>query len=92
MRCLAAPWRGSKQPRAATTGSGAAAGAAGRGGGANTIQAKLTYAAPTTSAIVDQVPAFRLHQPRCARHRDDHRLERRAEPHAYGYRHVRRRR
>jgi len=57
MRCLAAPWRGSKQPRTVSASSGAAGGAAGRGGGANTIHAKLTYAAPTANAIVGQVPA-----------------------------------
>ena len=45
---------------ATTTGAKAVptAGAADRGGGAKTIQAKLTYAAPTASAIVAHVPAF----------------------------------
>jgi hypothetical protein len=58
MRFRAAPWRCSKQPLAtAGVAAVATAGAAARGGGANTIQAKLTYAAPTTSAIVDPVPA-----------------------------------
>jgi hypothetical protein len=38
--------------------AGTSTGAGERGGGANTIQAKLTYAAPTASAIIDHVPAF----------------------------------